>query len=111
MAQAFNKLGGIFPKGSGKGLAGGAGALITLGAIGYGLNASLFNGNKQVHQLFLILPLSLDNVLVSADPLDPGIFEPAFSSRVLAHVDQKDWKAQDSSLDPLVWRRQHVRKK
>ena len=44
MAQAFNKLGGIFPKGSGKGLAGGAGALITLGALGYGINASLFNG-------------------------------------------------------------------
>jgi prohibitin 2 len=46
MAQAFNKLGGIFPKGSGKGLAGGAGALITLGALGYGINASLFNGKK-----------------------------------------------------------------
>ncbi|KAF9439076.1 Prohibitin-2, subunit of the prohibitin complex (Phb1p-Phb2p) [Entomortierella beljakovae] len=43
MAQAFNKLGGIFPKGSGKGLVGGASALITLGALGYGLNASLFN--------------------------------------------------------------------
>lgn len=45
MAQVFNRLGGIFPKGSGKGIAGGAGALITLGALGYGLNASLFNGN------------------------------------------------------------------
>jgi prohibitin 2 len=45
MAQVFNRLGGIFPKGSGKGIFGGAGALITLGAIGYGVNASLFNGN------------------------------------------------------------------
>ncbi|KAI1315824.1 Prohibitin-2, subunit of the prohibitin complex (Phb1p-Phb2p) [Mortierella claussenii] len=43
MAQAFNRLGGIFPKGSGKGAAGGAGALIALGALGYGFNASLFN--------------------------------------------------------------------
>ncbi|KAG0057222.1 Prohibitin-2, subunit of the prohibitin complex (Phb1p-Phb2p) [Gryganskiella cystojenkinii] len=43
MAQVFNRLGGIFPQGSGKGIAGGAGALITLGALGYGLNASLFN--------------------------------------------------------------------
>lgn len=46
MAQAFNKLGGIFPQGSGKGLAGGLGALIALGAVGYGINAALFNGNK-----------------------------------------------------------------
>src|SRR5690554_5835077 len=46
MAQAFNKLGGIFPKGSGKGLIGGAGALIALGSIGFGLNASLFNGKQ-----------------------------------------------------------------
>lgn len=44
MAQAFNKLGGIFPKGSGKGLIGGAGALIALGTVGYGINAALFNG-------------------------------------------------------------------
>ncbi|KAG0278139.1 Prohibitin-2, subunit of the prohibitin complex (Phb1p-Phb2p) [Linnemannia exigua] len=43
MAQAFNKLGGIFPKGSGKGIAGTAGALLALGGIGYGINASLFN--------------------------------------------------------------------
>ncbi|KAG9323067.1 hypothetical protein KVV02_004619 [Mortierella alpina] len=43
MAQAFNKLGGIFPKGSGKGLVGGAGALITLGTLGYCFNAALFN--------------------------------------------------------------------
>ncbi|KAK3844898.1 MAG: prohibitin-2 [Linnemannia gamsii] len=43
MAQAFNKLGGIFPKGSGKGIAGTAGALLALGGIGYGVNASLFN--------------------------------------------------------------------
>lgn len=46
MAQAFNKLGGIFPKGSGKGLFGGAGALITIGALGYGINTALFNGNN-----------------------------------------------------------------
>lgn len=45
MAQAFNKIGGIFPKGSGKGIAGGVGALIALGAVGYGVNAALFNGN------------------------------------------------------------------
>jgi prohibitin 2 len=44
MAQAFNKLGGIFPKGSGKGIAGGVGALLALGGVGYGLNAALFNG-------------------------------------------------------------------
>lgn len=45
MAQAFNRIGGIFPKGSGKGLAGGVGAVIALGAVGYGINAALFNGN------------------------------------------------------------------
>ncbi|KAH7058381.1 prohibitin-2 [Linnemannia elongata] len=43
MAQAFNRLGGIFPKGSGKGIAGGVGALLALGGVGFGLNASLFN--------------------------------------------------------------------
>lgn len=48
MAQFVNKVGGIFPKGSGKGLFGGAGALITLGALGYGLNAALFNGKKSL---------------------------------------------------------------
>ena len=45
MAQAFNKLGGIFPKGSGKGAASGLGALIALGTVGYAFNAALFNGN------------------------------------------------------------------
>ncbi|CAM0140774.1 Prohibitin-2, subunit of the prohibitin complex (Phb1p-Phb2p) [Umbelopsis sp. WA50703] len=41
--QAAQRLGGMFPKGSGKGLGGAAGAIITLGALGYGINASLFN--------------------------------------------------------------------
>ncbi|KAI9316200.1 prohibitin-2 [Dichotomocladium elegans] len=41
--QAAQKLGGFFPKGSGKGIGSAAGALITLGALGYGVNASLFN--------------------------------------------------------------------
>lgn len=43
--QAAQRLGGMFPKGSGKGIGGAAGAIITLGALGYGINASLFNGN------------------------------------------------------------------
>jgi len=42
--QAINRLGGMLPKGGGKGLFTGAGALITLGTIGLGINASLFNG-------------------------------------------------------------------
>ncbi|KAL1916237.1 uncharacterized protein VTP21DRAFT_5854 [Calcarisporiella thermophila] len=41
--QAFNKLGSMFPKGSGKGLLTGSGVLLGLGAVGYGINASLFN--------------------------------------------------------------------
>jgi prohibitin 2 len=42
--QAAQKLGGMFPKGSGKGAGSAAGALVVLGALGYGVNASLFNG-------------------------------------------------------------------
>ncbi|KAI8875736.1 prohibitin-2 [Backusella circina FSU 941] len=41
--QAAQKLGGMFPQGAGKGLGGAAGALVVLGALGYGINASLFN--------------------------------------------------------------------
>lgn len=43
--QAAQKLSGMFPKGAGKGLGGAAGVIIALGALGYGVNASLFNGN------------------------------------------------------------------
>lgn len=43
--QAAQKLGGMFPKGAGKGVGSAAGALVTLGALGYGINASLFNGS------------------------------------------------------------------
>jgi hypothetical protein len=42
--QAAQRLGGMFPQGSGKGLGSAAGALVVLGALGYGVNASLFNG-------------------------------------------------------------------
>ncbi|CEG75256.1 Putative Prohibitin-2 [Rhizopus microsporus] len=41
--QAAQRLGGMFPQGSGKGLGSAAGALVVLGALGYGVNASLFN--------------------------------------------------------------------
>ncbi|KAL1920266.1 uncharacterized protein VTP21DRAFT_1412 [Calcarisporiella thermophila] len=41
--QAVNRLKGMFPKGSGKGLITGTGALIGLGVLGFGINASLFN--------------------------------------------------------------------
>jgi prohibitin 2 len=44
--QAAQRLGSIFPKGSGKGIGSATGALVVLGALGYGVNASLFNGNK-----------------------------------------------------------------
>lgn len=44
--QAAQKLGGMFPQGTGKGLGGAVGALAVLGALGYGINASLFNGNN-----------------------------------------------------------------
>lgn len=42
--QAAQKLGGMFPQGSGKGIGGAVGAIAVLGALGYGINASLFNG-------------------------------------------------------------------
>ncbi|CAO3608223.1 Prohibitin-2, subunit of the prohibitin complex (Phb1p-Phb2p) [Mucor circinelloides] len=41
--QAAQKLGGMFPQGSGKGIGGAVGAIAVLGALGYGVNASLFN--------------------------------------------------------------------
>ncbi|EIE84241.1 hypothetical protein G6F46_004169 [Rhizopus delemar] len=41
--QAAQRLGGMFPKGSGKGIGGAVGALAVLGGVGYGVNASLFN--------------------------------------------------------------------
>lgn len=47
--QAAQKLGGMFPKGAGKGVGSAAGALVTLGALGYGINASLFNGSFIFH--------------------------------------------------------------
>lgn len=47
--QAAQRLGGMFPKGSGKGLGSAVGAITVLGALGYGVNASLFNG-KSVNQ-------------------------------------------------------------
>ena len=45
--QAAQRLGGLFPQGSGKGAGSAAGALVVLGALGYGINASLFNGNDR----------------------------------------------------------------
>jgi prohibitin 2 len=42
--QAAQKLGGMFPQGSGKGVGGAVGAIAVLGALGYGINAALFNG-------------------------------------------------------------------
>lgn len=42
--QAAQRLGGIFPQGSGKGVGAATGAIAILGALGYGVNASLFNG-------------------------------------------------------------------
>ncbi|GAA5794703.1 prohibitin-2 [Helicostylum pulchrum] len=41
--QAAQRLGGIFPQGSGKGIGAAAGAITVLGALGYGFNAALFN--------------------------------------------------------------------
>ncbi|KAI8638423.1 prohibitin-2 [Parasitella parasitica] len=41
--QAAQKLGGMFPQGAGKGVGGAVGAIAVLGALGYGVNASLFN--------------------------------------------------------------------
>jgi prohibitin 2 len=49
--QAINRLGGMLPKGGGKGLFTGAGTLIILGAAGLGINASLFNGILNVYVL------------------------------------------------------------
>lgn len=46
--QAAQRLGGLFPQGSGKGLGSAAGALIVLGGLGYGINASLFNGKCHI---------------------------------------------------------------
>lgn len=42
--QAAQKLGGMFPKGSGKGLGSAVGAIAVLGGLGYGVNSALFNG-------------------------------------------------------------------
>lgn len=42
--QAAQRLGGIFPQGSGKGIGAAAGAITVLGALGYGFNQALFNG-------------------------------------------------------------------
>ena len=47
--QAISRLSGMLPKGGGKGLFTGMGALITLGAVGLGINASLFNGILKFH--------------------------------------------------------------
>lgn len=46
--QAAQKLGGMFPQGAGKGLGGAIGAITVLGAVGYGINAALFNGKKNI---------------------------------------------------------------
>jgi prohibitin 2 len=44
--QAAQRLGGMFPQGAGKGLGSAVGAITVLGALGYGINASLFNGKE-----------------------------------------------------------------
>lgn len=44
--QAAQRLGGMFPQGSSKGLGSAVGAITVLGALGYGINASLFNGKE-----------------------------------------------------------------
>ena len=46
--KAFNTLGGMLPRGGGspRGLFAGVGAIATLGALGLGFNASLFNGTS-----------------------------------------------------------------
>ncbi|CAG8775865.1 7557_t:CDS:2, partial [Acaulospora morrowiae] len=41
--QAMHKLGNMMQKGGGRGAFTGAGAIITLGVLGFGINASLFN--------------------------------------------------------------------
>lgn len=40
----MNKFGNMLPRGGGKGVFAGTGAFITLVALGFGINASLFNG-------------------------------------------------------------------
>jgi hypothetical protein len=46
--KTFNAIGGMLPRGGGspKGLFAGFGAIATLGALGFGINASLFNGRE-----------------------------------------------------------------
>lgn len=51
--QAAQKLGGMFPQGSGKGIGGAVGAIAVLGALGYGVNASLFNGNFFLCKMYM----------------------------------------------------------
>ena len=53
--QAINRLGGMLPKGGGKSLFTGTGALIVLGAVGLGINASLFNGILNIYFLDKLL--------------------------------------------------------
>jgi hypothetical protein len=53
--QAAQRLGGMFPKGSGKGTGSAVGALVVLGALGYGVNASLFNGTLATIICFILL--------------------------------------------------------
>lgn len=55
--QAAQRLGGMFPQGAGKGIGGAVGALAVLGALGYGVNASLFNGKKK-RKLFFDMTLT-----------------------------------------------------
>lgn len=57
--QAAQKLGGMFPQGSGKGIGGAVGAIAVLGALGYGVNASLFNGN-----FFFLCKMYMSGVVV-----------------------------------------------
>ncbi|CAO3670931.1 unnamed protein product [Umbelopsis ramanniana] len=71
--QAAQRLGGMFPKGSGKGIGGAAGAIITLGALGYGINASLFNvdgGHRAIKytRLFGVQNKSTMKELISSFP-------------------------------------------
>jgi prohibitin 2 len=56
--QAAQRLGGMFPQGSGKGLGSAAGALIALGGLGYGINTALFNGKKHVNSISFTFSLT-----------------------------------------------------
>ena len=47
--QAISKISNMIPKGGGKGIFTGTGALLALGALGFGINASLFNGTRDIH--------------------------------------------------------------